>query len=265
MVYFPRVHASRHARPSGRRDSHMADDHMPENDLVRLIAARVLGELQAPAVNASDPDRTHFRSYEDETLACRTTAGMRLIPIGISARHAHVTQADLEVLYGTGHTLNTYAELYQPGEFAAKETITAVGPRMRAIEGVRILGPVRPYTQVEFSRTDCVTLGLNAPVRTSGDLDDAEAVTLVGPRGSVRVKAGICPTRHIHLNPSEATYYGVEDQQEVSVHIGGERALTLERVRIRVHPRVLAQMHLDTDDANAAGLRGGEGVELTIC
>ncbi|MEO2005482.1 MAG: PduL/EutD family phosphate acyltransferase [Candidatus Poribacteria bacterium] len=124
---------------------------------------------------------------------------------------------------------------------------------------------MRPYTQVEFSRTDCVYLGLDAPIRTSGDLDDAVPITLIGPQGVVRVKAGICPTRHIHLNPSEAAYYGVADRQEVSVPVGGERALTLERVRIRVNPKVIAQMHLDTDDANAAGLRGGEGVELTIC
>lgn len=238
---------------------------MSDSKLAQLIAARVLGELRAPSVNASEPDRANYRSYSDEARACRTTAGMRLVPIGISARHAHVTLEHLEALFGRGHSLTLHAELYQPGEFAARETIAVVGPRMRAIESVRILGPLRPYSQVEFSRTDCVYLGLDAPIRTSGDLDDAEPVTLVGPEGTARVKAAICPTRHIHLNPTEASYYGVTDRQEVSVRVGGERALTLERVRIRVHPRVIAQMHLDTDDANAAGLRGGEGVELTIC
>jgi putative phosphotransacetylase len=238
---------------------------MPDNELTQLIAARVLSELQAPAVNASEPDRSPYRSYAEEARACRTTAGMRLIPIGISARHAHVTQEHLAALFGTGHHLGVHAHLYQPGEFAARETVAVVGPRMRAIESVRILGPVRPYTQVEFSRTDCVTLGLDAPIRTSGDLDDAEAVTLVGPHGSIRVRAAICPTRHVHLNPAEASYYGVEDRQDVSVHVGGDRALTLELVRVRVHPKVVAQMHLDTDDANAAGLRGGEGVEITVC
>ena len=238
---------------------------MPDSKLAHLIAARVLGELQAPSVNASEPDRSRYRSYSDEVLACRTTAGMRLVPIGISARHAHVTQEHLETLFGAGHALSVHAALYQPGEFAARETITVVGPRMRALEGIRILGPVRPYTQVEFSRTDCVYLGLDAPIRTSGDLDDAVPITLIGPQGVVRVKAGICPTRHIHLNPAEAAYYGVADRQNVSVQVGGERALTLEQVRIRVNPKVIAQMHLDTDDANAAGLRGGEGVELTIC
>jgi putative phosphotransacetylase len=238
---------------------------MPDNELAQLIAARVLSELQSPSVNASEPDRSPYRSYADEAQACRTTAGMRLIPVGISARHAHVTQEHLEELFGSGHHLGVHAQLYQPGEFAARETVAVVGPRMRAIESVRILGPVRAYTQIELSRTDCVYLGLDAPIRTSGDLEDAEAVTLVGPHGSIRVRAAICPTRHLHLNPTEASYYGVEDGQDVSVQVGGSRALTLELVSVRVHPKVVAQMHLDTDDANAAGLRGGEGVEITVC
>lgn len=242
---------------------------MVDKSLVDLIAARVKSELNAPAVNASrlngEHDRVPFRAFAEEAEACRTTAGMRLIPVGVSARHAHVTQEHLEILYGPGSRLTSYASLYQPGEFAANETVAAVGPRMRAIERVRILGPTRRYTQIELAPTDCVALGLDLPIRTSGDLDDAAPITLVGPKGSLYIKAAISPTRHIHLNPSEADYYGVQNRDVVQIRVGGARALTLGNVRIRVHPDVIAQAHLDTDDANAAGLRGGEGVELIIC
>ena len=244
-----------------------------DQQLVNLITARVLSELNAPDVNASaeeeggsaEHDRAHFRSFAEEAEACRTTAGLRLIPIGVSARHAHVTQEHLEALYGPGSRLTSYAPLYQPGEFAANETVAVIGPRMRAVERVRILGPTRRYTQVELAPTDCIALGLDPPIRTSGELDDAERITIVGPKGSLYIQAAISPTRHIHLNPTEAEYYGVQDRDAVQIRIGGRRALTLGNVRIRVHPNVIAQVHLDTDDANAAGLRGGEGVELLIC
>ncbi|MBM3215437.1 phosphate propanoyltransferase [Candidatus Poribacteria bacterium] len=246
---------------------------MVDRSLVDVIAARVLSQLKPPSDNASaitgsdagEDDRHAFHSYAEEVRACATTAGKRTIPVGISARHAHITQEHLDQLFGEGSELSVHAPLYQPGEFAAKETVTVVGPRMRAIEHVRILGPLRKYTQVELAPTDCVYVGIRAPIRESGNLGDAIPVTLVGPRGSIYLKAAICPTRHIHLNPAEADYYGVRDRQLVQVRISGERALTFENVRIRVHPNVIAQMHLDTDDANAAGLRGGEGIELILC
>ena len=240
-----------------------------EKHLVDIPAARVLSELRPPIVNISagsdEAERHPFRSFAEEVRACATTAGKRTIPVGISARHCHVTQEHLEILYGSGHHLTIHANLYQPGEFAAREIVTVVGPRMRALEHVRILGPVRSYTQVELAPTDGVYLGIRAPIRESGNLGDAIPVTLVGPAGSIYLKAAICATRHIHLNPAETEYYGVRDTQRVQVRIAGERALTLENVRIRAHPNVIAQIHLDTDDANAAGLRGGEGIELILC
>jgi putative phosphotransacetylase len=240
-----------------------------DKQLVDVIVARVLSELKPPNVNVSggsdETERHPFRSFAEEVRACATTAGKRTIPVGVSARHCHVTQEHLEILYGTGHQLTVHANLYQPGEFAARETVTVVGPRMRALENVRILGPVRSYTQVELAPTDSVFLGIRAPIRESGNLGDAAPVTLVGPAGSIYLKAAICATRHIHLNPAEADYYGVREKQLVQVRIAGERALTFENVRIRVHPNVIAQIHLDTDDANAAGLRGGEGIELILC
>jgi putative phosphotransacetylase len=242
---------------------------MVDKELVEVITARVLQRLSPPGSAASservEEDRHPFHSFAAEVRACATTAGKARIPVGVSARHCHVTQAHLDVLYGPGHRLRPHAELYQPGEFAAREVVTVVGPRMRALENVRILGPLRPYTQVELSRTDCVFLGVEAPIRESGNLDDAVPVTIAGPKGSLCIKAAICPTRHIHLNPRECEYYGVRNQQIVQVRISGPRALTFENVRIRMHPNVIAQMHLDTDDANAAGLRGGEGIELILC
>ena len=240
-----------------------------DDEIVTAITARVLQELRPqprpPAGVHDEPDRQPFLSFGEEVHACATTAGKRRIPTGVSARHAHVTPDVLEALFGKDASLSVYTELYQPGEFAANETIGVVGPRMRAIEKVRILGPVRKYTQVELSATDCITLGVDAPIRNSGLLDEAAYVTIVGPRGSMYVRAAIRATRHIPLNPTEASYYGVSDGPYVRVRIPGERALTFENVLIRVSPKVIAQMHLDTDDSNAAGLRGGEGIELIIC
>jgi len=244
-----------------------------DEDLVAAITSRVLRELDAPASDTTDspadadvePDRQPYRSFGDEVRACATTAGKRVIPVGISARHAHVTPEHLEVLYGDGHKLNVHANLYQPGEFASKETVAVVGPRMRMLEHVRILGPTRKYTQVELSGTDCIYLGVDAPLRESGKLEGAAEVTLVGPKGALHLRAGIRATRHIHLNPTEAAYYGVEPGQLVRVRIPGPHALTFENVLVRVSPNVIAQMHLHTDDANSAGLRGGEGIELILC
>ena len=195
--------------------------------------------------------------------ACDAAISQKKIPVGVSARHAHVSQEHLDVLYGKGHQLTTLAPLYQPGAFAAKETLTAVGRRMRSIEGVRILGPARDYTQVELARTDAIRLGLDPPIRDSGDLTGSEPISLIGPAGSVYLNEGaICATRHIHMTPQIATSFGVEEGDLLKVRISGERALTIENIRPKISSSYVLQMHLDTDDSNAAGLRGGEAVEL---
>ena len=195
--------------------------------------------------------------------ACDAAISQKKIPVGVSARHAHVSQEHLDVLYGKGHQLTTLAPLYQPGAFAAKETLTVVGRRMRSIEGVRILGPARDYTQVELARTDAIRLGLDPPIRDSGDLTGSEPISLIGPVGSVYLNEGaICATRHIHMTPQIATSFGVEEGDLLKVRISGERALTIENIRPKISSSYVLQMHLDTDDSNAAGLRGGEAVEL---
>ncbi|MBS0395876.1 MAG: phosphate propanoyltransferase, partial [Proteobacteria bacterium] len=181
-------------------------------------------------------------------------AGAR-IPIAISARHVHLTRATVEALFGPGHRLAAEREISQPGQYAARETVALVGPHGR-IDHVRVVGPERAQDQVEISRTDEFLLGIDAPVRESGDLARTPGVRLEGPAGTVTLAEGvICALRHIHMTPSDAAGFGVVDgdRVEVSVHSGG-RDLTFGEVRVRVREDYRLEMHVDTDEANAAGL-----------
>lgn len=230
---------------------------MNDRELIDLITRKVLEQVQllpceGCAMQTCDGER-----------ACHITAQKNQIPVGISARHAHLTKEHLEQLYGPGRELTVRAELYQPGNFAAEEAVTIVGPRMRAIEGVRILGPLRNYSQVEIARTDGIALGLDPPVRDSGDLKGASPILLVGPAGAVFLQEGaICAARHLHMTAEDAECLGVKPDDSLKVRIPGIRALTFENVRPKIGEGVLPQLHLDTDDANAAGIRGGEAVEI---
>ncbi|MDP6042289.1 MAG: PduL/EutD family phosphate acyltransferase, partial [Candidatus Latescibacteria bacterium] len=176
------------------------------------------------------------------------------IPAGVSARHAHVTAETLQILFGPGYELTPYRELYQPGAFAAEEVISVVGPRLRAIERVRILGPTRDYNQVELARTDAIYIGVDPPVRDSGDLRGAESVTFIGPKGSVTVHAAIRAVRHIHLRPTDVTDLGLEGRESTRVKVGGEKGVIYDNVRLKIDESYLPELHLDTDDANAADL-----------
>ncbi len=185
-----------------------------------------------------------------ERLSVRTS---RLVPIAVSARHVHLTREVLDALYGKDYQLTRHRELSQPGEFAAAECLTLLGGRMRSIEGVRILGPLREYTQVELARTDGVSLGLDLPVRDSGDLSGSSPIVLVGPAGAVSLREGaIRPARHLHASQEEASALGLRDGERVSVRIPGRKAVLFENVLVRVDPSYRLEMHLDTDDANAA-------------
>lgn len=178
------------------------------------------------------------------------------IPVSVSARHVHIARGMLDRLFGEGFVLSKLRDLGQPGEFASDQRVTIVGTSGRAIEGVRILGPLRPYTQVELSRTDALRLGIDPPVRRSGDLAGSAGLTLVGPSGSVELREGaIRATRHIHMTERDAAERAVSDGDLVRVRFPGERALVLENVLIRVGERAALELHLDTDDANAADLR----------
>ncbi len=179
----------------------------------------------------------------------------RAIPIAVSARHVHLSAEAVAALFGPGHRLTPAKELRQPGNFAAEERVTIEGPRGR-LERVAILGPERPRTQIEVSRTDSFALGIDAPVRESGKLDGTPKVRLIGPAGSCETDGLIVAARHIHANPEDAAAMGLEDGQFVEVEVGtGDRALTFSHTLVRVQPNAFTEMHIDTDEANAAGIR----------
>ena len=186
----------------------------------------------------------------------KTKPEAKPIPIAISARHVHLTQEAVEALFGKGHELQVHKWLSQPGQYAAKEQVTLIGPK-RSIQRVRVLGPTRPDSQVEISRTDEFFLGIDAPVRASGNIKNTPGITLEGPNGKLDLKEGvICAWRHIHMTPEDAEAYGVEDKDIVEVRIDhGERTLTFGNVLVRVSPNYALEMHIDTDEGNAAELR----------
>jgi propanediol utilization protein len=178
----------------------------------------------------------------------------RTVPIGVSARHVHLSPEHVETLLGPRTPLEPVRDLLQPGEFATDHSVSVVGPSGRVLERVRILGPTRPRTQIELSRTDGVGLAMNLPMRRSGDLEGTPEVTLVGPRGTVRTDGAIRAARHVHASPEDAARLGVGDGDEVAVRIPGPEGLTFPAVQVRTHPGWILTMHLDTDDANASGV-----------
>jgi putative phosphotransacetylase len=180
------------------------------------------------------------------------------VPVGVSARHIHLTQEDVEKLFGAGYELTQKKEL-MGGQFAANEQCTIVGLKLRAIENVRILGPVRSKSQVEISATDARTLGVNAPVRQSGDTAGSAPIALVGPKGAIYLDEGcIVAARHIHLCPEDANAAGLKDGDFVSVKMGNERGAVMDQVKIRVDKSFTTEMHIDTDEANACQVKQGD-------
>lgn len=185
------------------------------------------------------------------------------VPVGVSNRHIHLSQQDLETLFGKGYELTPVKDLSQPGQFACKEQLTLIGPSLRAIEGVRVLGPIRSSSQVEISRTDSFTLKIKPPVRESGDIKGSAPITIVGPKGIVSLKEGcIIANRHIHMSEEEGELFGLKDGDTVTVEADGERRTTFYDVQIRVSKAFRLEMHIDTDDANAAGIGNGAKVKI---
>ena len=192
-----------------------------------------------------------------------TSNGNDTVPVGVSNRHIHLSTADLETLFGKGYELTPIKDLSQPGQFACKETLTIVGPSLRPIENVRVLGPVRKASQVEISRTDSFTLKVKPPVRESGDIAGSAPVTIIGPKGVVTLKEGcIIANRHIHMSTDEGAAFGLVDGQYVDVEVNGERRTKFYDVQVRVHKDFRLEMHIDTDDANAAGIGNGANVKV---
>ena len=184
------------------------------------------------------------------------------IPVALSARHVHLSQEDVEAMFGPGYQLNKLSDLSQPGQYACRETVEVMGPK-RSMSKVRVLGPVRKATQVELSTTDGVVLGIPLPTRDSGDIHGTPGAYLIGPRGAVRLDEGcIVASRHIHTTPEDAQRLGVRDKQKVWVQFEGPRGLVFSDVLVRVSPDFRTELHLDLDEGNAASIRNGDRVRI---
>jgi propanediol utilization protein len=184
------------------------------------------------------------------------------IPVGVSNRHIHLSQEDLNRLYGEGYQMTKLKDLLQPGQYACKETVTICGPK-GAIEKVRILGPVRSKTQVEILEGDGFKLGRGTQTRMSGDLQGTPGITLIGPKGSVQIYEGlIVAQRHIHMGPEDAKHFGVHDGQIVSIEINGPRGGILNNVAIRANDASILECHIDIEEANAMGVNSSTKIKL---
>ena len=217
---------------------------------VAEMVKRVLAELEKSPAAAAAPSAAPQAEGD--------------IPVGISNRHIHLCKQDVETLFGAGYELTPLKDLSQPGQYACKETLTLIGPSMRAIENVRVLGPVRSASQVEISRTDSFTLKVKPPVRESGSIAGSAPVIIVGPKGVVSLKEGcIIANRHIHMHTDDAAKFGVKDGEYIDVDVvGGERRTRWFDVQVRVSPKFALEMHVDTDDANAVGIGNGGRVSV---
>jgi putative phosphotransacetylase len=188
----------------------------------------------------------------------------KFVPVGVSNRHLHITQEDLEKLFGTGAQLTKFKDLSQTGQFACEEMVSLVTCKGQ-LDKVRILGPVRKETQIEITLTDSFKLGLMVPIRESGNIDQTPGIKLIGPKGSIELTKGvIIASRHIHMSPSVATEFGVKNGDIVSVKTEGPRSLIYQNVVIRVREDFILDFHIDTDEANAAFIKTGDLLEVLI-
>jgi len=187
-----------------------------------------------------------------------------VLTVQTSSRHMHICREDMDVLFGPGSELTFDRPLFQEGNFAAREMVTVVGPRNRLISNLRILGPMRNASQVELAFTDAIMLGINdIPIRLSGDIADTPGAIIIGPKGVVELKQGVIRAAiHVHMNPTEAAYFGVSQGDRMKLRIGGEAGLTFNNVHVRIDPASRLNVHLDTDEANACGLHLTKDIEL---
>ena len=185
----------------------------------------------------------------------------KLVPTGLSNRHCHLSQADIDVLFGEGYQLTNMKDLKQPGQFACEEKITVTGTKGSLT--MRVLGPARNQSQIEVSLTDGFVLGVKPPVRQSGDLAGSPGGKIVGPKGEVEISEGIiAASRHIHMHTTDGERFGVKDKDVVDVEFGGERGVVFKNVLARVNEAFALEFHVDIDEGNAAGLRNGDEVEI---
>jgi propanediol utilization protein len=186
------------------------------------------------------------------------------VVVNISARHCHLTQADVDILFGPGYQLTEMKRLYQATDFASNETVAVVGPRQRMIPSVRILGPCRKFSQVELAFTDAISLGIDVPVRLSGDIEGTPGCLLIGPKGSLVMPQGVIRAeRHVHMGPSDASFYGVKHLDRMNMRVQSPCPSTLEGLLVRIHPDWKLEVHIDTDEANCCDLPHANKVSLT--
>ncbi len=184
------------------------------------------------------------------------------VSIGVSNRHVHLKKEHLYILFGNDYELEKKSDLNQPGQFSSTALVT-LKTNKSEINNVRVLGPVRSYTQVEISKTDAYKLGINPPIRNSGDLKNSSSILIVGPKGSVQIEEGcIIATRHIHILPSQIRMYGLEGKEKVNVKISGEKGGIITNVYLKVSEDSYFELHLDTDDANAHLVKNGDIGEI---
>lgn len=227
--------------------------------------------LQTDRVQSPDIERVTRAVLERLTEQVQATNGRVYemeVPIGISVRHVHLCAHDVEILFGEGHSLNVYSDLYQKGYFAAQEQVMVVGKK-RCIEKVRVLGPERAISQVELSQTDALNLGLKLPLAISGADPASEPITIVGPEGVVSIPGhgeggAFIMRRHVHLGPGAAAQLGVGQGDLLDLYIPGPRELTLHGIVVRVKEGWRAEVHLDTDEGNAAAIRSGQTGFLVV-
>jgi propanediol utilization protein len=207
--------------------------------------------------------QTLSRQLSDGRTAGNGKPAASNLVVNISARHCHVTQTDLERLFGNGHRLTPFKALYQDGFFAAQETVTIIGPRHRMIPNLRILGPCRDHSQVELAFTDAISLGLDVPVRRSGDHRDSPGCYLLGPAGMIELPCGVIRhERHVHMGPADAAHYGVKDGDRLHLRVRSTCSAVLEDLLCRLAPNTKLEVHLDTDEGNAVDLTHATKVEL---
>lgn len=229
---------------------------IPRNQIeqiVRSILERQLaGGSGAPSASTPAP-----------ALAPAASAYRPNLVVNISARHCHLTQEAVDVLFGKGYQLTKMRSLYQDTDFAANETVAIVGPRRRMIPDVRILGPCRAFTQIELAFTDSISLGIPIPVRLSGDIEGTPGCLMVGPKGSLELSQGVIRAeRHVHMNLRDAEYYGVKQGDRMSLRVHGSCPATLEGLLVRTNPNWKLEVHIDTDEANCCDLPNAVKVEL---
>ena len=220
--------------------------------------------MSSPAAQNRSVVETLVREALFRQLGKAAPAAAPTLLVNSSARHMHISPENLEVLFGKGAELTVHKWLYQKDQFASQQTVTMVGPRKRIIPNLRILGPCRNLTQIELAFTDSIQLGIDIPVRMSGDIEGTPGAYIMGPKGMLEMKNGVIrAARHVHMSPSDAEFYGVKHLDKITLKVTSKGCNTrFDDLLVRVDPSFKLEVHIDTDEANACNLDQAEKVEL---